>query len=96
LPGKVPTGKEPGLMDILGVPSDIQTTLDYAQKGSSLLNQLTGKPDQATPTGGLQRQRVKRDVSTLIPNSVTMVDPNKWAEMTTLSRPGGLNMTRGV
>jgi hypothetical protein len=95
LPGKVPTGKEPGLMDILGVPSDIQTTLDYAQKGSSLLNQLTGNTGQP-PTGGLQRQRVKRDVSTLIPNSVTMVDPNKWAEMTTLSRPGGLNMTRGV
>jgi len=94
LPGKVPTGKEPGLMDILGVPSDIQTTLDYAQKGSSLLNQLTGKPDQA-PAGGLQRQRVKRDVSTLIPNSVTMVDPNKWAEMTT-SQYGGLNMMRGA
>tara|TARA_R110000868_G_scaffold106405_1_gene291832 strand:- start:22 stop:1617 length:1596 start_codon:yes stop_codon:yes gene_type:complete len=95
LPGKVPTGKTQGLMDIIGVPENIQTGLDVAQKGSSLLNQLTGNTGQP-PTGGLQRQRVKRDVSTLIPNSVTMVDPNKWAEMTTLSRPGGLNMTRGV
>ena len=96
LPGKVPTGKTQGLMDIIGVPENIQTGLDVAQKGSSLLNQLTGNNGQPAPTGGLQRQRVKRDVSTLIPNSVTMVDPNKWAEMTTLSRPGGLNMTRGV
>ena len=96
VPGKIPTTESSGIMDILGVPSNIQTTLDYAQKGSSLLNQLTGNNGQPTPTGGLQRQRVKRDVSTLIPNSVTMVDPNKWAEMTTLSRPGGLNMTRGV
>ena len=94
VPGKIPTTESSGIMDILGVPSNIQTTLDYAQKGSSLLNQLTG--NQPAPAGGLQRQRVKRDVSTLIPNSVTMIDPNKWAEMTTLSRPGGLNMTRGV
>ena len=96
VPGKIPTGKTQGLMDIIGVPENIQTGLDVAQKGSSLLNQLTGNAGQPAPTGGLQRQRVKRDVSTLIPNSVTMIDPNKWAEMTTLSRPGGLNMTRGV
>ena len=85
-----------GLGDILGIPENIQAGLDVVQKGNTLLNQLTDKTGQASPTGGLQRQRVKRDVSTLIPNSVTMVDPNKWAEMTTLNRPGGLNMTRGV
>ena len=95
VPGKIPTTESSGIMDILGVPSDIQTTLDYAQKGSSLLNQLTGNNGQPAPAGGLQRQRVKRDVSTLIPNSVTMVDPNKWAEMTT-SQYGGLNMMRGA
>ena len=92
--GAVQGASKTGLMDYLGVPKEYQSLIQNVKEGSDLVGQLTG--GTPPPTGGLQRQRVKRDVSTLIPNSVTMVDPNKWAEMTTLSRPGGLNMTRGV
>jgi hypothetical protein len=91
--GAVQGASKTGLMDYLGVPKEYQSLVKNVKEGTDLVGQLTGTPP---PIGGLQRQRVKRDVSTLIPNSVTMVDPNKWAEMTTLSRPGGLNMTRGV
>ena len=92
--GAVQGASKTGLMDYLGVPKEYQSLIQNVKEGTDLVGQLTG--GTPPPTGGLQRQRVKRDVSTLIPNSVTMVDPNKWAEMTTLSRPGGLNMTRGV
>jgi hypothetical protein len=91
--GAVEGASKTGLLDYLGVPKDIQSLVKNVKEGTDLVSQLTGTPP---PTGGLQRQRVKRDVGTLIPNSVTMIDPTKWAEMTTLSHPGGLNMTRGV
>ena len=92
--GAVEGASKTGLLDYLGVPKDIQSLVKNVKEGTDLVGQLTG--GTPPPTGGLQRQRVKRDVGTLIPNSVTMIDPIKWAEMTTLSRPGGLNMTRGV
>ena len=92
--GAVEGASKTGLLDYLGVPKDIQSLVKNVKEGTDLVSQLTG--GTPPPTGGLQRQRVKRDVGTLIPNSVTMIDPAKWAEMTTLSHPGGLNMTRGV
>jgi hypothetical protein len=81
-------------MDYLGVPKEYQSLVKNVKEGTDLVGQLTGKSDK-TPSGGLQQQRVRRDVSTLIPNSVTMIDPTKWAEMTT-SQYGGLNMMRGA
>jgi hypothetical protein len=90
--GAVEGASKTGLLDYLGVPKDIQSLVKNVKEGTDLVSQLTGTPP---PSGGLQQQRVRRDVSTLIPNSVTMIDPTKWAEMTT-SQYGGLNMMRGA
>jgi hypothetical protein len=92
--GAVQGASKTGLMDYLGVPKEYQSLVKNVKEGTDLVGQLTGKSDK-TPSGGLQQQRVRRDVSTLIPNSVTMIDPTKWAEMTT-SQYGGLNMMRGA
>jgi hypothetical protein len=92
--GAVQGASKTGLMDYLGVPKEYQSLVKNVKEGTDLVGQLTGKSDQA-PSGGLQQQRVRRDVSTLIPNSVKMIDPAKWAEMTT-SQYGGLNMMRGA
>ena len=93
--GAVEGASKTGLLDYLGVPKDIQSLVKNVKEGSDLVSQLTGNGDKQAPTGALQQQRVRRDVSTLIPNSVKMIDPAKWAEMTT-SQYGGLNMMRGA
>lgn len=93
--GAVQGASKTGLMDYLGVPKEYQSLIQNVKEGSDLVSQLTGNGDKQAPTGALQQQRVRRDVSTLIPNSVKMIDPEKWAEMTT-SRYGGLNMMRGA